>query len=107
MRFAEIPPAKCAARIPHNQGYQMKSLIAEIADDQFAAAQLVAALAREASPVALPVGALAQLLFLDEAEMRELFGSHMTAVQAVTYVRTGPASHLLTLIVDNGVVDNG
>ncbi|MEJ1200173.1 MULTISPECIES: hypothetical protein [unclassified Streptomyces] len=81
----------------------MKSLIAEVADDQFAAAQLIAALAHEASPVALPVGALAQLLFLAEDEMRDLFGSHMTAAQTVTYVRTGPASHLLTLIHDNGV----
>lgn len=78
-----------------------KSLAEEVADDQFAAAQLIAALAVANSPVALPVGALAQLLFLNDNEMRDLFGSHMTAGQAATYARTGAASHILTLFVDN------
>ncbi|MFE1767941.1 hypothetical protein ACFW81_27470 [Streptomyces angustmyceticus] len=85
----------------------MKSLLAQLADDQFAACQMVAALAQDKSATPLPVSALAQLLFLDEAELRELFGSHMTASQAVTYARTGPAAHLLTFIHDEGVRANG
>ncbi|MGQ4468922.1 hypothetical protein ACN6K6_007464 [Streptomyces violaceoruber] len=108
VHFAEIPQRSAPRGFRITRGIDMKSLIAEVADDQFAAAQLIAALAVAGSPVALPVGALAQLLFLAEDEMRELFGSHMTASQAVTYVRTGPASHLLTLLVDNrGSADHG
>jgi len=85
----------------------MKTLLAEVADSQFAACQMVAVLARDDSATPLPVSALAQMLFLDEAEMRELFGSHMTASQVVTYVRTGPAAHLLTFIHDEGMMPNG
>lgn len=84
----------------------MKSLLAEMADNQFAASQIVAAVAHSAPDAPLPVVALAQALFLDEAEMRELYGDRMTAGEVVTYVRNCPASHLLTFIYDEGAKVN-
>jgi hypothetical protein len=85
----------------------MKSLLAQLADDQFAACQIVAAVAHSAPETRLPVSALAQLLCLDEGELRDLVGSHMTASDAVNWVRTGPAVHLLTFIYDEEERANG
>ncbi|MFD4262076.1 hypothetical protein ACFWR9_31735 [Streptomyces sp. NPDC058534] len=76
----------------------MKSLLAELADTQFAACQLIAAVAHDAPDTQLPVSSLAQALFLDEDDMRTLYGSHMTARDVVTYATNCPASHLLTYI---------
>ncbi|MFG3204835.1 hypothetical protein [Streptomyces sp. NPDC048192] len=80
----------------------MTSLLAQLADDQFAACQIVAAIAHSAPDAQLPVSALAQALFLDEDEMRTLYGSHMTASEVVTYATNCPASHLLTFIYSEG-----
>ncbi|OIJ69706.1 hypothetical protein [Streptomyces mangrovisoli] len=85
----------------------MTSLLAQLADDQFAACQIVAAIAHSAPDTQLPVTALAQVLFLDEADMHTLYGDQMTASEVVAYVRNCPASHLLTFIYGAGVKVDG
>ncbi|MGY3204313.1 hypothetical protein [Streptomyces sp. TE5632] len=84
----------------------MKTLLEELGDSQFAACQIVAAIAHSAPDAQLPVSALAQALFLDEDDMRTLYGDHMTAGEVVAYVRNCPASHLLTFIYEEGVKAN-
>ncbi|MFH9432338.1 hypothetical protein [Streptomyces sp. NPDC017230] len=76
----------------------MTSLLAEISDSQFASSQIIAALVREHSPAKLPTSALAQVLFLDEAELFDLYGDSMTAADVATYARNCPATHILTFI---------
>ncbi|MFI0905327.1 hypothetical protein ACH4TE_17530 [Streptomyces sioyaensis] len=84
----------------------MTSILGELADSQFSSAQIVAALARGNSPTALPVSALAQVLFLNEAEMFDLYGATMTAAQVVEYARNCPATHIVTLMHDEGGESN-
>ncbi|MGW5019345.1 hypothetical protein [Streptomyces cacaoi] len=80
----------------------MTSTLQELAETQFASAQIIAALARDAASTTLPTLAVAQVLFLDSAEMQELFGSHLTARQAVEYARNCPATNIVTLMTDEG-----
>ncbi|MGY0491084.1 hypothetical protein [Streptomyces sp. WG-D5] len=85
----------------------MTSLLRQLADDQFAAAQIIAAVAHHAPDTRLPVSAVAQVLALSEDEIHTLYDSHMTARDVVNWVRTGEASHLLTFIYDEGTKGNG
>ncbi|WP_405840296.1 hypothetical protein OG528_20445 [Streptomyces platensis] len=85
----------------------MTSILGELADSQFSSAQIIATLARDGTRTALPVSALAQVLFLNEAEMFELYGSTMTAAQVVEYARNCPATHIVTLMYAEGGKFNG
>ncbi|MFF7552510.1 hypothetical protein ACFZA9_06410 [Streptomyces olivaceus] len=75
-------------------------------DSQFAAAQLISAVAHAAPDTPLPVSALAHLLALNEDEIHTLYDSHMTALDAVRWTRSGAAAHILTDVFDAGVSAN-
>ncbi|WP_405831285.1 hypothetical protein [Streptomyces sp. NBC_00105] len=71
-------------------------------DHLFASAQLVAQLHRENLPTKFPPGMVAEVLWLDAAELAQLYGHTMTASEAVAYVQRSNPNHILLTILNGG-----
>ncbi|MFI8102652.1 hypothetical protein [Streptomyces sp. NPDC086023] len=73
-----------------------------LSDRLFASTQMVAQLHGQGARTKIPSGILAEILWLDAAELAQLYGDTMTASEAVTYVRQSHPNHILLTILNGG-----